>query len=245
MKHSIRLIVIFAALAVMVTAVLAAQQVVSSKPAVKYTEVKYSADSSSYRWEGDDRVLALAGNVKFMQGDTILTANKVDYRESTKMAAAAGNLTIRDDQHTITGDACTMSFKDKKGSITGNVRLVIKPKVASGGSKLKSDLKDETVVTCDAIDYLYKEKKAVISSPLKISQKNRLVTADSAIYQATDEIVHLSGNVRGSDDKDRHTFSAPAVTISLKENDEWIEAQKATGSIYIKDEDEPKTENKP
>jgi len=235
-------------LAVM-SAVLAAQQATPPKPAEpEYTEIKYSADMTSYRWDGEDRILALKGNVKFVQGDTVLLADKVDYRESTDTANATGNLKIYDEQNTITGDTCTVNFEEKKGTLAGNVRMVAKPKPKpqpSSDSKpksLKSEWKDEAVITCDKVEYFYKQKKAVIPSPVKMVQKSRTVTADSATYLAKEEIIHLVGNVKGHDEKDRHSFSAPKVTISLKENDEWIEAEKATGSFYVKEEEE---ESKP
>lgn len=213
------------------------------KPAEpKYTEIKYSADQSSYRWQEDDRILVLTGSVKFVQGDTILLADKVDYQESTNTATASGNLKIYDDQNAITGDACTVSFKDKKGSLTGNVRMVAKPKPkppqSTGDSKIASQWKDELTITCDAIEYYYKEKRAVVPGAVTIVQKTRTITADSAVYRGGDEVLELAGNVKGKDEKDRHTFSAPKVTISLKEGNEWIEAEKASGSFYVKEEEE-------
>jgi lipopolysaccharide assembly outer membrane protein LptD (OstA) len=224
----------------------AAEQAATAKQAEpKYTEVKYWADSSSYRWDGEDRILALKGNVKFVQEDTVLIADKIDYRESTRTANASGNLKIYDEQNSITGDTCLVNFKEKRGTLTGNVRMVAKPKPkpeASGGSSkpksLKSEWKDEAVLTCDKIDYFYKEKRAVIASPVTIVQKDRTVTADSATYLGKDEIVQLVGNVKGKDEKERHSFSAPKVTVSLKADDEWIEAEKATGSFYVKEEEE-------
>lgn len=214
----------------------------------KYTEIKYSADSSSYKWDGEDRILVLKGNVKFVQGDTVLLADRVDYRESTRTASASGNLKIYDDQSTITGETCSVNFKEKKGTISGNVRMVSKPKTkpenkadAKSDSKpksLRSEWKDEVRLTCEKIEYFYKEKRAVIPCPVKIVQKTRTVTADSAEYFGKEEIVRLVGNVKGNDEKDRHSFAAPKVTISLKENDEWIEAEKATGSFYVKEEEE-------
>ena len=243
---------IMAALMALVSAI-AAQQADTKKPAPdkigtgepKYTEIKYEADMSSYKWDGDDRILVLKGNVKFIHGDTTLLADKVDYRESTRTANATGNLKISDDQSATTADACIMNFKEKKCSLTGGVNMVANPKPKAESApkedkpkSLKSEWKDETTITCDKVDYFYKEKRAVISSPVKIVQKTRIVTADSATYLGKEEIVRLTGNVKGQDEKDRHSFSAPKVTISLKENDEWIEAEKATGSFYVKDEEE-------
>jgi len=211
-----------------------AQQPPKEEP--KYTEIKYSADKSSYRWEGEDRVLVLKGAVKFVQGDTVLLADTVDYRESTRTAKAFGNLKIYDEQSTVTGEACLVDFKEKKGTLTGDARLVARPNPKS--KKLDSEWKDEITITCDKIEYFYKDKKAVVSSPLKMVQKTRTITADSATYFGREEVVHLAGNVKGNDSKDRHSFSAPKVVISLKDNDEWIEAEKATGTFYVKDEAE-------
>lgn len=240
------MIAVIIGLIALVSAVLAQQAAKPAEP--KYTEINYSADMSSYRWAGNDRILALKGNVKFAHGDTVLTADKVDYLESTRTANASGNLKIVDDQNTITGNQCIVNFKEKKGSITGNVHMVSKPKPGgtADSNSIKSQLKDETVTTCSSVDYYYKEKKAVIPSPVTIVQKTRTITADSATYFGKEEKAILVGNVKGRDEKDRHTFAAPKVTISLKESDQWMEAEKASGSFYVKDEEEsPKPEEKP
>ncbi|MHB1455777.1 MAG: LptA/OstA family protein [Armatimonadota bacterium] len=207
----------------------------------KYTEVKYSADNLSYKWEGQDKILVLTGNVKFIQGDTVLAADKVDYRESSRTASASGNLRIYDTQNTITSNLATVYFKDKKGSLTGNVVMTVKPKpsVSPQPEKktLQSEIKDEATITCDALDYFYKDKRAVVPKAVKITQKTRVVTADSALYIGSDEIVELNGNVKGSDDKEKYNFTSPKVRVSLKDTDQWIEAEKASGSFYVKDEE--------
>lgn len=235
---------------ILLAAVAAAQQADKSPAEPKYTEIKYWADTSSYRWDGEDRIIALRGNVKFVQGDTVLLADKVDYREKTKTAEATGNLKIYDEQNTITADLCIVNFEEKKGTLSGNVRMVAKPKSKqektseSKVESLRSEWKDEMVITCKEIDYFYKEKRAVVAGGLKIIQKERVITADSATYLGKEEIVHLTGNVQGRDAKEKHTFSAPKVTVSLKEDDEWIEAEKASGTFYIKEEEEEKPADK-
>ena len=245
MKSAFRKTILAAGALVLLTALLAAQQAAAPKEP-KYTEVKYSADMSSYKWEGEDRILVLKGNVKFVHDDTTLTADKVDYRESTRTAVATGNMTIKDDQNTITGDDCTVNFKEKKSSINGHVKMIAKPKPAATDTSkpkdLKSEFKDEAVITCEKVDYFYKEKRGVVSTPLTITQKNRVVTADSAIYLGKEETVQLVGNVKGKDEKEKHSFEAPKVTMSLNDEDQWIEAEKATGSFYVKEEEEQPAE---
>jgi len=225
------------------------QDAAPPKPAEpKYTEVKYSADSTSYRWDGEDRVAVLTGSVKFVQGDTTMLADRVEYREKTKTAEATGTLKIYDERNTITADLCTISFEEKKGTLTGNVRMIAKPKpkkepesddkTNAEPRSLSSEWKDEAVITCEKVEYYYKSKRALLSGDLKVVQKNRVVTADTATYLGKEDRVELVGNVKGEDEKEKHSFSAPRVTISLKEDDEWIEAEKATGTFYVKEEEE-------
>ncbi|HEY3298258.1 MAG TPA: LptA/OstA family protein [Armatimonadota bacterium] len=216
------------------------------KPAEpKYTEVKYWADNYSYKWEGEDRILVLTGNVKFVQGDTTILADRVDYRESSRTAVATGNLKITDPQNTAVAKQCVVNFKEKKCTMSGGVQLVAKPKpkpAKPSDSKAKQTLRDDMTVNCEVVDYFYKDKKAVIPGAVEVVSKTRTVTADSAVYSGKDEVVELVGNVKGRDDKDKHSFAAPRVKISLKDDNQWVEAQKASGTIYIKDEDE---ESKP
>ena len=258
LKLNRKLTAVAAASAVLLLAavIVVAQQAAKAPAEPKYTEIKYSADASSYRWEGEDRVIVLKGNVKFVQGDTVVTADNVDYRESTRTAKASGNLKITDPQCTGTGDLCTVNFEKKSALLTGSVRLTAKPKpkprpeaekpAADGKVKpLREEWKDEVVVTCDKVEYFYKEKRAEASGNLKFVQKKRVLTADAATYLGREEIVKLSGSIQGHDEKQKHTFSAPKVTVSLKEGQEWVEAEKATGTFYVKDEEEQPAEEKP
>jgi lipopolysaccharide assembly outer membrane protein LptD (OstA) len=226
-------------------AVLFAEQS-STPPAPKYTQVKYSADDSSYRWIGENRILVLKGNVKFVHGDTTMVADRVEYDESSRTATGTGNLKIFNMESNVTGDKCVLSFKEKKASIVGNVVLVSKPKPdAAKKGKGSFQTRDEVTVTCASLDYFYKEKKAVIPTPLVIVQKDRRITADSGTYYEDDDKVILTGNVKGEDEKAKHSFTSPKVTISLKDNDQWMQAEKASGTFYVKDEEEEKKPAKP
>ena len=183
MKTFLRLSACLILLSFLTAAALRAQQDKPSPPAQpKYTEIKYSADKSSYRWEGEDRILVLTGSVKFVQGDTILTADKVDYREATKTALATGNLKIQDKQSTITGEKCLVNFQEKKVRVTGSVVMAAKPEKKEQKEGEKPQWKDEVTVKCSDVEYFYKDKKANVPVPVTILQKNRIVTADTATW---------------------------------------------------------------
>lgn len=240
-------------LVALVTTVLSAQQPAPApKPAEPtYRELKLeNADKQFVRLS--DKVTVLSGNVRMVTGDIHLNADKVEYQETTKSATATGNLRILDERNIITGDRCTMDFKAKKCNIAGSVKMVARPKEQKtpDDKSLKSQLKEETTIVCAAIDYFYKDKKAVIASPITITQTHRKITADSATYLGKDELIELTGNVKAVDDETRNTMSTPSARISLKDTDQWIEMEKTTGVFYIKDDDaeskpaQPKSEDK-
>jgi lipopolysaccharide assembly outer membrane protein LptD (OstA) len=221
----------------------------TKSPEPKYTEVHYSADVTSYRWVDNNETLILRGNVTFTQGDMTLTADKVEYQKNSQTATASGNLKITDNRITITADSCSVNFKEKKGILAGNVCITSIPKqksnTTSNKNTLKSNLEGKTVITCQSVEYYYKSKKAVIPTPLTIVQENKTVTADSGTYFVDEERALLIGNVKGIDEKRKHSFTGQKVTVSLKEGDEWIEIEKASGTFYIKEEQESQTESQP
>lgn len=210
----------------------------------KYTEIKYEADTYSYKWAGDNRILTLSGHVKFMHGDTVMEADKIDYMEETKTADASGNLRIHDERNVVTGDKCSIDFNKKKVVIEGGVNVLAKPKPKTEAKdekkSIKSEIKDEINMACSKLEYFYKDKKGTAFGPLTITQKDRVITADKAEY--TDELLRIIGNVKANDNKDKHSLTASQMTISLKDDNEWVEAEKASGTFYIKEEEEKPAE---
>lgn len=229
---------------------ISAQDPQPKEPSYKYVEL-LNADSSRFKL-GSEKVYILKGNVKMRQGDTLLVADSVEYNEDEKVqtAVATGNLRITDPQNDITGAKGTSYFREKRAVVDGNVKIVTKPKGGQAKTSkdgIKSNWKEPATITCDKLEYLYKGKVAKLSGNLKITQKNRIVTADSALYQVKDELITLSGNVNGRDEKNQ-TFSSPSdVIVSLKEGDEWIEMKHAVGKfrVEIDEEDQGTAQQQP
>ena len=215
-------------------------------PSYKYVEVR--ADKTRYKY-GDSEIAILTGNVKITQGDTVLTADKIEYNENEDIqtAVATGSVKIVDPDAEITGDKGIAYFNEKRAVIDGNIKVVakLKPKPAEKDKKtIKSEWKDKAVITCDKIEYFYKKKEASAVGNLKMIQKDRTLTAGQAFYQVKPEIITLSGGVKGRDSKGQ-TFSAPGkVTASIKDGDEWIEMEHAVGTFRIKEEKD-EAENPP
>jgi len=218
----------------------------TKQPSYKYVDVR--ADKWQYKW-GNSDIAVLSGNVKITQGDTVLTADRIEYnqKEDVQTAVAAGRIKIADPQTEITGDKGTAFFNERRAVIEGNVKVVVNPKPkaeAKDGKTLRSEFRERTVITCETIEYNYRDKEARASGNLQVVQKDRVLTARQAGYQAKKDLVILSGEVKARDSKGQ-TFSAPGpVTISIKPGEEWIEMEHAVGTFRIREQPEEE-ETKP
>lgn len=236
-------IAVVAAAASVGAVTLAQEKPIHSAAEPSYIYVNVRADKTRYKW-GNAEVALLSGHVKITQGDTVLTADEIEYNENEDIqtAVATGNVKIVDPDTEITGEKATAYFNEKRAVIDGKVRILVKPKSKKPEEKdkesVRSELKDKAVITCDSIEYFYKNKEANASGNLQVVQKDRTITAGKAFYQVKQEILTLSGGVKGRDSKNQ-TFSAPgSVTASIKEGDEWLEMENATGTFRVKDEEE-------
>jgi len=212
------------------------------EPSYKIVTVK--SDKWSYRG-GDPEVLILTGNVTITQGDTTLTADRIEYNrsEDVQTASAAGNVRIADPEIEITGEKGSAFFNEKRVVIEGSVKALFKPKEQSEDKEKKtarSRFKDSATMTCERIEYLYKKKEATAAGGLTIVQKDRTLTAAKAFYKVKDEELSLSGGVKVWDSKGQ-SFSCPSLKASLKEGAEWMEMEHAVGTFRVKSEEEEKS----
>jgi lipopolysaccharide assembly outer membrane protein LptD (OstA) len=102
---------------------------------------------------------------------------------------------------------------------------------------LRARLKEPVTLVCKTVKYYYKDKRAEATGPVTVTRKTQVVTGDSGVYTANDEIVSLTGNVHGKDEKNQ-TFDAPSVKMCVKEGAEWMEAPDVKATFYVKDEEQ-------
>jgi lipopolysaccharide assembly outer membrane protein LptD (OstA) len=205
-----------------------------------YKVVNVKADVLKRNW-GAKKTVLLSGNVVVTQGDTVLKSDKIEYDEDAQIAKSPGPLTITDPDNDIAGAFGVAYLKERRGILEGSVKLVTKPKQKPGASEKSSQWRDPATVTCDTVEYLYKQKQATASGHLKMVQKDRTINADKAVYQVKDEIVTLTGNVKGSDEQGQTISAGGKITVSMKDGDEWMEIEQATGSFKVKSEEETST----
>ncbi|MBI2843849.1 MAG: LPS-assembly protein LptD [Armatimonadetes bacterium] len=219
----------------------------------KKEEVFIGGEGTKWKMRGseDERIYTITGNVVIEHLDTTLTANQVEYNEKTKIATAEGNLKIVDPESVITGKKGIAYFKERKTVIEGDVKLVTQPKKNgdAGGNpdSMRARLRGRSTITCDKMEYQYRNKVATAEGNLKVVQKDRTLDAKKAVYDVKQEFVTLTGGVHVKDEKGQ-TFTSPGtVKASLKEGAEWIEAENGSAMLKVnleeEDEEGEKAEN--
>lgn len=219
-----------------------AQQPQKPEPAAKSSEQGWSkVDGGADYWKkswGKQKVTLMKGHVKFVHKDTTLTSDTIEYDEVTKIAVSPGAVNITNPECDIKGVKGTAYFNKKLGVIEGDVVMFVKPKKTEDDKAAKDDnsaakFKAPTTITCDKLEYFYKDKIASATGGVVFKQDKRTAVADKAVYDQNKELLTLTGHIKGTDE-DGQTFSAPGkVIMSLKKGDEWIEAPNANASFKI------------
>jgi lipopolysaccharide assembly outer membrane protein LptD (OstA) len=248
-------IIIIAAIGVLVlcAGISAQQETKSSKPEPKSNnkteEVALGAKSIRAPWGGKG-ITVMKGEVWFQHEDTRITSDQVQYDGSEKVqtAVSPGKITISNPECDISGEKGSAYFIKRLGVIEGNVVMRLKPKpeanAPADNQSARTKLRQPTTITCSKIEYLYKKKIVTALGSVVFQQEKRRATADKAVYDQTNELLTLVGNVQAVDEQGQ-TFSAPRATISLKKGDEWIDAPDAKATIKVDLGEETQQPQKP
>jgi len=214
-------------------------------------------------WKGRARsqndVLKVS-DLQVLDGDTEMKAKSAELDNEQQHVVATGDLQMKDPRAELTGDKLEAWLDEKRAMLTGHVRLLVKPK-ENGEPKPADEKKSETgaqpsdeeekftlenvkkypiVITCDEIEYFYRRKTANLKGNLKATQtlkngKIRTLTAQKAEYDQKKELLTLTGNVTIEFEKGK--LLTPKVVVSVKEGDEWFEADPGSGIITVDEEE--------
>jgi lipopolysaccharide export system protein LptA len=204
---------------------------------VGYREVKVHGDV--WRYNQASRTHVYEGHITATHGDTVLRADRIAYNEKDNTAVVTGKITVDNPRNHVEGDTAAVDFNTKTIRLRGDkgVKLVALPTPGEQSEDgLRGRIKEPVSLTCATIIYNYKAKRADIPGPLTVTRLGQTLTGDAGVYLGAEDIITLTGNVRGKDEKNQ-TFSAPSVKVSLKKGAEWMEAPNVKATFYVKDED--------
>lgn len=202
----------------------------------------------SYKETPAGAVSTISGDVVFTYEDTTLNTDAATYNHKTQVATSPGKLQIDDAQNTITGSKGVAFYKRKVAVITGNVRIIARPRPqdlnAPEGS-LRREFRDPVTITCDRVEYNWRTRVATATGNLTLRQKERTITADRAVYEGREERVTLTDNVRGVTIQGDEIRGKKAIVI-LKEGEESLTLfGVGPSSFRVDDEEERETSGTP
>lgn len=215
---------------------LAASALAQNAPA-GYKQVDVRGDV--WRYSQATRTHVYEGHIVAVHGDTTLRADRIAYNEKENSAVVTGHITVDNPRNHVEGETATVDFNQKVIRLKGpaGVKLVALPAPeGQPDTGLRARVKDPVTLTCPEIVYNYRTKRADLSGPVKVVRKDQILTGDTGVYLGQDELVTLTGNVKGRDEKGQ-TFSAPSVKASLRKGAEWLEAPQVKATFYVKDEE--------
>jgi lipopolysaccharide assembly outer membrane protein LptD (OstA) len=191
------------------------------------------------RNEATGDVVVVGKPVTLKHEDGAFTANEISFNEKTKLGKATGNPSFKDPESSATSDTLEFDFDKRLAVFKGHVTLVATRKKAAPAEKGQEQKAESiggyagepTTITCDRLEYFYREKRAVAAGNVKAVQKRGTAEAESATFLVDQDLLTVAGNVRMTSDKGE-TFRCDKITISLKENDYWIEAEGQVASHF-------------
>jgi len=195
-----------------------------SQPADE-TEDTVSYESGPARYLDKQKLWQMSGGVKFSQSDTHLDTQaalvNLDSDLKAISAKSLASVHVYDSQNDLTGDHGFLDFTKHLATLKDHITLIARPGGKNSGGSLKSQVKDPATMTCDVMTYDYRKKTGTVPGALVIHQTDRVLTADSGVYNGNDKTVTLIGNVHAKQGDGNEVFAAKMIA-GIEEGNEWI-----------------------
>jgi lipopolysaccharide assembly outer membrane protein LptD (OstA) len=156
-------------------------------------------------YDKENDQMIFSGNVTVLQEDTTLTSRQANFNVDTKIGQIEGDVQLVQEDITITGTNLEAFLNDKKYIFENEVRLV---QVRKGDEEEE----DEDVVwTCNRLEILTETKDMTAIGNVEISKTDYIIRAEEAVYDDQEEKITLKNKVR----------------IEELESNRWIEGDNA------------------
>jgi lipopolysaccharide export system protein LptA len=237
-----------AALAALASAAPGAPAPAEKKPEAKTSEIQITGNKI-FKDEAGKRML-LEGNVIITQKDTTFRADRIEISlvdGEPRVAVATENPRANDPRNSVTGEKFTIYLKERRVVVEGNTKVVTRPKEkepasppAADDRSIRSQLKGETVVTANRLEYDYRRKNFVAEGALKFVNKRGTLMADRITYSdKTEDAVLYGAPIHWVDEKGQQFDTAGPIEMNLKEGAETLKInQPFKGKFLIKEDEE-------
>lgn len=151
------------------------------------------------------------GNVTITQEDITLTAQEADFDVDKKIGSIKGDIKLVQTDITITGETLEAYLNDKRYIFQEKVILIQE-------RKDQEDKEDNIIWNCKKLEIFTDTRDLTATEEVKILKKDYTITAEEAVYNDKEQKINLIGKVR----------------IEEKEGGRWITGDKAV--FYIETE---------
>lgn len=185
--------------------------------------VSYQSGPSKYI--DKQKLWQMSGGVKFTQEDAHLDTQaalvNLDKDMNAQTAKSLAPVHVYDSQNDLTGDHGFLDFTRHLATLHDHITLIARPGGENSADGATSQFKDPATLTCDTMTYDYKSKIGTVPGPLVVHQTDRVLTADSGVYNGTERTVTLTGNVHAKQSDGSEIF-APKLVAGVEKGNEWI-----------------------
>ncbi len=148
----------------------------------------------------------------------IVYAQQALYSRSQNQATASGNLRVVTRDSTIRGLNLRADFDARQFTISGSVVITSHGKNDGAAAGLRGETNKKPIrVLCDQVVWEYDTKQATATGNIHIFQGSNRGTCNKIIYDESQNIVKLLGDVRFGDDQKRN-FIAQEVDFYIDNN---------------------------
>lgn len=160
---------------------------------------KVQIEAEQLRYDSLHKKTYIEGNIKLTQGKTDIFADKAEIDNDTNVANFLGNVSLVGEEVTITANTLIAYFDEERNVATGGVTLFwyAKPGSATDNSRQSEFRSQETTITCHDMDYrkIKDEEYLTFNENVVITQKNKRLKGDYALYSGKEKKFYLSDNI--------------------------------------------------
>jgi lipopolysaccharide export system protein LptA len=180
-----------------------------------------------------------SGKTKFSADQVVI---EKDAQGHAERMIATGHPRAVDERSEVTGERMTLYPKERRVVVEGTVRVVVKPKPGDEpqeeGGDLRSRVKDG-VMTCDRVEYDYRNKNIGAQGNLKLTSRGRSVVGERLFYTDRTEEVEFFNKVDARDEKSQTLHTENGLKLALNKSGFSHIPGPFTATIVVDDEEEP------
>ncbi len=196
----------------------------------KKEEVTIVADQMEVLQKED--IFSFIGNVKLIQGENVITADRMKNFEKRGIVKGEGNVyfvgTVKDSEKVEVYGEKIVYYKNKNyGIITGNPKMIRK--------SIDNSDEQQIVLTCDRIEADLNKEEVIALGNVKLSRESVKGQGEKGLYLNKTKRMILSGSpqIFYEDEKNTSAYEADEITILINRKKIFLEGN-VMGTVVSK-----------